>query len=46
LKLISEKSIQPKKMISHNFHYTEASTAFEMLYENISNLMGVVFDWN
>ena len=46
LKLISEKSIQPKKMISHNFHYTEASTAFEMLYENISNLMGVVFNWD
>ena len=46
LKLISQKSIQPKKMITHHFHYSEATTAFEMLYGNISNLMGVVFDWN
>ena len=46
LKLISQKSINPKKMITHQFHYSEATTAFEMLYGNISNLMGVVFDWN
>ncbi len=46
LKLISQKSINPKKMITHQFHYSEATTAFEMLDGNISILMGVVFDWN
>ena len=46
LKLIAQKDIQPKKMITHQFHYSEAKNVFEMLHGNISNLMSVVFDWN
>jgi len=46
LKLIAQKYIQPNKMITHQFHYSEAKNAFEMLYGNISNLMAVVFEWN
>lgn len=45
LQKIQNGEIQASKMITHRFHYTEAKDAFDLLWNNPGETLGVVIKW-
>lgn len=45
LALMSEGLLEPKKLITHRFHYSEMVKAYEMAYHRDKNMLLVTFDW-
>jgi threonine dehydrogenase-like Zn-dependent dehydrogenase len=37
--------LEPKRLITHRFHYTEMVQAYEMAYNREKSMLGVIFDW-
>jgi threonine dehydrogenase-like Zn-dependent dehydrogenase len=37
--------LEPKRLITHRFHYTEIVQAYEMAYGREKAMLGVIFDW-
>ncbi len=45
LSLMAEGRLEPKRLITHRFHFTEMSQAYEMAYHREKSMLGVIFDW-
>ena len=42
---MAEGRLEPKRLITHRFHFTEMSQAYEMAYHREKSMLGVIFDW-
>jgi threonine dehydrogenase-like Zn-dependent dehydrogenase len=45
LSLMADGLLEPKRLITHRFHYTEMVKAYEMAYRREKSMLGVIFDW-
>jgi len=45
LSLIAEGRLEPKRLVTHRFHYTEMVKAYEMAYNREKSMLGVIFNW-
>jgi polar amino acid transport system substrate-binding protein len=45
LSLMADGRLEPKRLITHRFHYSEMAQAYEMAYRREKSLLGVVFNW-
>lgn len=45
LSLMADGRLEPKRLITHRFHYTEMAKAYEMAYNREKSMLGVIFDW-
>ena len=43
--LMAEGKLEPKRLITHRFHYTEIVQAYEMAYQREKSMLGVIFKW-
>ncbi|MCH2202439.1 MAG: zinc-binding dehydrogenase [Fuerstiella sp.] len=46
LDLMADGGLEPKRLITHRFHYSEMTEAYEMAYRREKNMLGVIFQWN
>ena len=46
LSLMEDGLLEPKRLITHRFHYTEIAKAYEMIYRREKSMLGVIFDWD
>jgi len=45
LSLMADGRLEPKRLITHRFHYTEMVQAYEMAYRREKLMLGVIFFW-
>jgi threonine dehydrogenase-like Zn-dependent dehydrogenase len=45
LSLMADGRLEPKRLITHRFHYTEMVKAYEMAYHREKSMLGVIFQW-
>ena len=45
LSLMADGRLEPKRLITHRFHYTEMVHAYEMAYNRDKSMLGVIFNW-
>ena len=45
LSLMADGRLEPKRLITHRFCYTDMGTAYEMAYRREKSMLGVIFDW-
>ena len=45
LSLMADGRLEPKRLITHRFHYGDMAQAYEMAYRREKGMMGVIFDW-
>jgi len=45
LSLMADGRLEPKRLITHRFHYSEMAQAYEMAYRREKSMLGVVFSW-
>ena len=45
LSLMADGRLEPKRLITHRFHYTEMVEAYEMAYQREKSMLGVIFNW-
>ena len=45
LSLMECGQLEPKRLVTHRFHYTEIAKAYEMIYRREKSMLGVIFDW-
>ena len=45
LALMAGGGLEPKRLITHRFHYSEMVQAYEMAYHREKSMMGVIFNW-
>ncbi|HHZ93951.1 TPA: hypothetical protein EYN98_15995 [Candidatus Poribacteria bacterium] len=45
LSLMADGRLEPKRLITHRFHYTEMAVAYEMAYRREKSMLGVIFNW-
>jgi threonine dehydrogenase-like Zn-dependent dehydrogenase len=45
LSLMADGRLEPKRLITHRFHYSEMAQAYEMAYRREKSMLGVVFKW-
>jgi threonine dehydrogenase-like Zn-dependent dehydrogenase len=45
LSLMAEGRLEPKRLITHRFHYSEMVKAYEMAYQRDKSMLGVIFQW-
>ena len=45
LSLMADGRLEPKRLITHRFHYSEMAQAYEMAYRREKAMLGVVFNW-
>ena len=45
LSLMADGSLEPKRLITHRFHYSEMVKAYEMIYHREKSMLGVLFTW-
>ena len=38
-------SLEPKRLITHRFHYSQMVEAYEMAYTREKSMLGVIFTW-
>lgn len=43
--LMKTTSLEPKKLITHRFHYSRMVEAYEMIYHREKSMLGVLFTW-
>ena len=46
LTLMAEGRLEPKRLITHRFHYTQITEPYEMALRRDKSMMNVVFDWS
>jgi len=46
LSLMADGRLEPRRLITHRFHYTEMVQAYEMAFNREKSMLGVVFDWS
>ncbi|MDE0506212.1 MAG: zinc-binding dehydrogenase, partial [Candidatus Poribacteria bacterium] len=45
LSLMGDGRLEPKRLVTHRFHYTEMAKAYEMIYRREKEMLGVIFEW-
>lgn len=45
LSLMADGRLEPKRLITHRFHYSEMVQAYEMAYNREKSMLGVIFNW-
>lgn len=45
LSLMKDGLLEPKRLITHRFRYTEMVKAYEMAYQREKSMLGVLFNW-
>jgi polar amino acid transport system substrate-binding protein len=45
LALMADGRLEPKRLITHRFHYSEMVQAYEMAYRREKSMLGVIFEW-
>ena len=45
LSLMADGRLEPKRLITHRFHYTEMVEAYEMAFHREKSMLGVIFNW-
>ena len=45
LSLMADGCLEPKRLITHRFHYSEMVKAYEMAYHREKSMLGVIFEW-
>ena len=45
LSLMEDGCLEPKRLATHHFHYTEIANAYEMIYRREKSMLGVIFNW-
>ena len=45
LSLMADGVVEPQKLITHRFHYTEMVEAYEMAFHREKSMLGVIFTW-
>jgi len=45
MKLLQADVIQTERMTTHRFSFAEAAQAFDLLYNNMGEALGVLLDW-
>lgn len=45
LSLMADGRLEPKRLITHRFHYSDLVQAYEMAYHREKSMLGVIFDW-
>ena len=45
ISLMADGLVEPKRLITHRFHYTEIVKAYEMAYHREKSMLGVIFNW-
>jgi threonine dehydrogenase-like Zn-dependent dehydrogenase len=45
LSLMAEGRLQPSRLLTHRFHYSQMAEAYEMAYHRQKSMLGVLFDW-
>jgi polar amino acid transport system substrate-binding protein len=45
LSLMADGRLEPKRLITHRFHYSEMAEAYEMAYRREKSMLGVIFTW-
>ena len=45
LDLMADGRLEPKRLVTHRFHYSEMAEAYEMAYRREKNMLGVIFQW-
>jgi polar amino acid transport system substrate-binding protein len=45
LSLMADGRLEPKRLITHRFHYREMAQAYEMAYRREKSMLGVIFEW-
>ena len=43
--LMANGGLEPSRLITHRFHYSEMVQAYEMAYHREKNMLGVIFNW-
>jgi hypothetical protein len=45
LSLMADGRLEPKRLITHRFHYAQMAEAYEMAYYREKGMLGVIFYW-
>ena len=45
LSLMADGRLEPKRLVTHRFHYREMVEAYEMAYAREKSMLGVIFHW-
>ncbi len=45
LSLMADGRLEPKRLITHRFHYSRMGEAYEMAYRREKSMLGVIFTW-
>lgn len=45
LSLMADGYLEPKRLVTHRFHYSEMVKAYEMAYHREKSMLGVIFRW-
>ncbi len=45
LSLMADGKLEPKRLITHRFHYSDMAQAYEMAYAREKSMLGVIFTW-
>ena len=45
LSLIADGRLEPKRLITHRFHYSEMVKAYDMADKRDKSMLGVIFNW-
>ena len=45
LSLMADGRLEPKRLVTHRFHYSEMAKAYEMAYRREKTMLGVIFQW-
>jgi threonine dehydrogenase-like Zn-dependent dehydrogenase len=45
LSLMADGRLEPRRTVTHCFHYTEMVRAYEMAYRREKSMLGVIFQW-
>lgn len=46
LSLMADGKLEPSRLITHQLHYSEMATAYEMAYHREKSMLGVIFNWD
>lgn len=46
LTLMADGRLQPSRLITHRFHYSQMAQAYEMAYAREKAMLGVIFEWS
>lgn len=45
LSLMAAGRLEPKRLVTHHFHYTDIAIPYEMIYQREKDMLGVIFNW-